>query len=278
VGALALPGGALDVAATTAATGGGACPRAPNSKLNTQNSQLLFVAAGSAGLHVVDVTNPAAPVLTATLALSGTAQALAQNGAYLYVAAGTGGLRVVDVTTPTVPVEVGALALPGGALDVVVAPATPGAISPRLHVQNPFGLTPSYQPTGPCTYSARLIAVRDATPIYAFVAAGPGGLRVVDVTNPAAPFEVGSLALPGSAHGVAANGAQVVLATGLNGVVFVDASDPANPLPVDADNTSGDSTRVRWDGPDVFVADDFGGLLVLHPGLAPRTWLPIVGR
>ena len=69
---------------------------------------------------------------------------------------------------------------------------------------------------------------------YAYVAAGMGGLRIVDVSNPAAPVEVGAWQ---AAHGqAAANGRQVAvrghlafLADGTSGLVVLDISDPTAP-------------------------------------------------
>ncbi len=47
---------------------------------------------------------------------------------------------------------------------------------------------------------------------YAYVADDTAGLRVVDVSNPAAPFEVGFYDTPGSAQGVAVAGAYAYVA------------------------------------------------------------------
>ena len=70
----------------------------------------------------------------------------------------------------------------------------------------------------------------------AFAAAGPAGVRVVDVTVPQRPVEVGSALLPGEALGVAVRGAFAVVAAGSGGIVATrpGATEPvlANRLPV----------------------------------------------
>jgi hypothetical protein len=58
---------------------------------------------------------------------------------------------------------------------------------------------------------------------YAYVAAGSSGLRVIDVSDPAAPVEVGFYDTPGEAWGVAVAGDYVHLADGSAGLdVFSD--------------------------------------------------------
>jgi hypothetical protein len=71
------------------------------------------VACGDGGLAVVDVSNPATPLLAgATLADQPRAGSVVVRGHYAYVAAGVegvyGGLHTVELADPTDPVEVGA--------------------------------------------------------------------------------------------------------------------------------------------------------------------------
>jgi hypothetical protein len=70
---------------------------------------------------------------------------------------------------------------------------------------------------------------------YAYVAGGAGGLRVVDVSDPAAPFETGFSTLPGFAQGLAVlrNHAYVAAkddATGDSGLRIINISNPIAPV------------------------------------------------
>ena len=56
---------------------------------------------------------------------------------------------------------------------------------------------------------------------YAYVADGSGGLRVVDVSDPASPREVGSYGTPLYAYGVAVSGAYAYVADGSGGLVIL---------------------------------------------------------
>ncbi|WP_415835370.1 Ig-like domain-containing protein, partial [Corallococcus soli] len=80
--------------------------------------QLAFVANGAAGVAVVDLGDPEAPVRLNTRSVVGTAYDVAVQGDLLLVAAGTGGLRVHDLRSPTLAPR-GQVALPGEAVRVV---------------------------------------------------------------------------------------------------------------------------------------------------------------
>jgi hypothetical protein len=64
------------------------------------------------------------------------------------------------------------------------------------------------------------------------VADDSGGLRVVDVSTPANPTEVGFYDTPRSAYGVAVSGSTVYVADWSRGLRVVDVSTPANPTEV----------------------------------------------
>jgi hypothetical protein len=79
-----------------------------------------YVAAGPAGLHVVDVSSRRAPVLVRTLALPGNANDVRLRAPYAYVAGGSAGLHVVDVSNPLDPALVASVDTPGEAIDLAV--------------------------------------------------------------------------------------------------------------------------------------------------------------
>lgn len=66
-----------------------------------------YVAAGGAGLVVVDVSNPSRPVRVGGCDTSGFALEVAVSGPYAYVADGSDGLQVISIANPTAPVRVG---------------------------------------------------------------------------------------------------------------------------------------------------------------------------
>jgi hypothetical protein len=133
---------------------------------------------------------------------------------YAYVAAAECGLRIVDISDPAQPVEVGAY-----------YPPLMGEIA---GFPSSEGQPPSY-----LFYSqgARAVVVDQvAGQVYAYVAALGAGLRVVNVSNPTQPVEVGVLtSSEGGFVDVIITNDQAYLAKPGVGVQIVDISEPTLP-------------------------------------------------
>jgi hypothetical protein len=212
-----------------------------------------YVADDWAGLRVVDVSDPTTPVEVGVYDTPGDAESVYVTGGpstgrrgepvepsgrrHAYVVDGFG-LRVVDVSDPAAPVGVGAYDTPGLALDVHV---TDG---------------PS---TGPSTGSGGTSGRR-----YAYVSDWVSGLRVVDVSDPSTPVEVGAYDTPGFARGVYVAGGYAYVADGGAGLRVVDVSNPAAPLEVGTYNTPGTAEGVYVAGRYAYMADGGSGLRVVN--------------
>ena len=85
-----------------------------------------YIAANSAGLHILDVTNPAAPVAVRTLDTIGWATGVDVDGDLAVVAefgmrsGDRSGLRLIDVGAAAQPRDLGFVDTPGGPWDVSV--------------------------------------------------------------------------------------------------------------------------------------------------------------
>ena len=91
---------------------------------------------------------------------------------------------------------------------------------------------------------------------YAYVADSDSGLRVIDVSNPANPREVGSFDTPGTAEGVAILNGCAFVADGGFGLRVIDISEPAHPYETGYYDTPGYARGVAvGDSGLVFVAD-----------------------
>lgn len=66
----------------------------------------VYVAYGTSGLRIIDVSNPSNPTLLGTANLGGDSRDVVAMGNYAYVAARDSGVYVVDVTNPANPVKV----------------------------------------------------------------------------------------------------------------------------------------------------------------------------
>jgi hypothetical protein len=165
-----------------------------------------FAYMGTHGTEVLvfDVTNPASPIRVSAINTGNNGSRSVVSGGFAYVAAGTEGLKTFDVRTPSNIRKVSTLALGGRAERIAVAGA---------HVY---------------VYSEYVIAGRSA-----------GGLRVIDVTDPAQPRRVGDLALTDNnpfevyVSDMDVAGGYVYVAsravTRGGSVTIVDVRDPARP-------------------------------------------------
>ncbi len=81
-----------------------------------------YIAAGSAGTHIIDISDLSNPILLRTVAnpLSGTSHAVDINGDYLYVASGSAGIQVIDISNPASATEVSVNAVGEVTLDIVI--------------------------------------------------------------------------------------------------------------------------------------------------------------
>ena len=176
------------------------------------NGNYAFVAAGSASLQVVDVTNRNSPVIAASLALAGNANGVRVVGNLAFVAAGSAGLQIIDVTNPLAPALRGTLNTSGNALDVNiqgnVAYVANGSNLVLVNVANPS--VPTALSSLPLAGLIRGVSV-DPVRGLAVVAAGANGIYLVDVSNLGAPTVRAQVPTAG-AHQVAIKGNFVFVA------------------------------------------------------------------
>jgi hypothetical protein len=116
---------------------------------------------------------------------------------------------------------------------------------------------------------------------HAFVANGNGGLRVVDISNPAQPGEVGHLEIQGLVEDVVISGSYAYLAVSFSGLVVVDISDPSHPVQAGFYQAEILSYGLSISGSNAYLADCKNGLRVIdisdptHPaqvGLYKSAW------
>jgi Uncharacterized conserved protein len=218
---------------------------------------LAYVAAGGAGLRVVDVSNPALPTEIGALDSRGYAQGVTVAGTIAYLADGPYGLRLVDISKPSQPVEVGSAYPMNYAFDVAVQGhyayiAAAGAglliadITDAAHPREVFQLsTPGY--------AVGVTLVKDT----AYVADAWKGIQIVSVAAPDRPERIGSVQTAGWAFDIAVSGAAGYVADALGGLQILDVSEPSHPRTVGAFLPDGrtDCKKAAVSGDVVYVAD-----------------------
>lgn len=223
-----------------------------------------YVAAGNRGLYVVDVSDPAAPLIAGSLETPGNANDVRVLGGFAYVADGTSGLRIIDVSSPSAPVLASAINSTGTFTDLVVTGGTAyvAAGSSGLQifdVADPFA--PAFVGSVDTPGNARGIDVSDNLVV---LADDRSGIHVIGVDDPTNPVILGSTHLrPNSfsrAADVVVRGRLAYVADGassLGGLRTVDFRQPANPVVVGSTSNSFGLTSVALEDDFALTADYF---------------------
>ena len=97
----------------------------------------------------------------------------------------------------------------------------------------------------------------------AYVADGYGGLRIIDISDPTTPTEVGLFDDNTWTKSVFVVGSYAYIASEFDGLVIIDISDPTNPTKVGTfdDNTWTQSVFVV--GSYAYIASEFDGLVII---------------
>jgi hypothetical protein len=192
--------------------------------------EMVFLADGSGGLKLLDVSCPGDPVPVLTLARSSLAAdpvSLAGWGKYL-LAAGAGGLSILDAGEPRAPLVIGTLSLP-------------------------------------VSGSGRSLTVSGN---YLFLADGQGGLRVIRITNPVLPQALSAYTTGvGSdlCQDAAASGNYLFTAFSQSGLVVLDISNPeAVSLPKPASLTVAGALSLARDGNLLLLGTTTGDLRLIN--------------
>lgn len=218
-----------------------------------------YVADGTNGLVVVDVSDSTLPRIHGHLALPGNSGAIALAGSYVYIGDSQDTLRVVSIADPANPVQVGLIALGDDVLDVLVsgsyaycAVRSQGLVIVDITTPASPAIEGSFNTAG---FAYDLCKSGN----YVYVADATKGVRAIDVSDPSAPVETGYNDTNGIGYGVACFGSYVYLADGTQGIKVLDASSPDTLMLLGALDTPGTSSDLVYRNGHVFVADGTGG-------------------
>ncbi len=184
---------------------------------------------GNNELRILDASDLTSPGTLGTFAVPAyiTDMRVSADGRFGYLAGD--GFWVVDLLDPLLPFPLGKCPLPyadGVRLfpnGYSVYAATGGAGLKIIDVRDPAN------PAVSAEYLLRA-PVRDVFAVgdHAYVLADR--LRILDVSNPAAPFEVGMFTTPGDSRRLVILDSLAYVAAGTAGVRVIDVTDPAHPL------------------------------------------------
>jgi hypothetical protein len=171
----------------------------------------LYAARHDDGIVVLDLGDPAVPVLVDAVASFQNAWDAAALGTHVYVADGAGGLGVLDAVNAAAPVHVISLPTSGNALDVATAPGLVAVACGSAGVDI-FDATTPGSPALLSTYDSAGLAISIELHGDRLYLADWDGVDVVDLINPAAPVVIGHEDTPVRAMGLAGDGDRVYVA------------------------------------------------------------------
>ena len=191
------------------------------------------VADYTAGLRVLDVSDPTAPQLVVTVPTGSQCLGLDWVGDRLYLACGYSGLVIVDMADRWAPVVLGAVAPWGFEAAVRVA----GDFAYLANAYGQFDVVDVSDPSAPVAVASLAVGWDEAKDVelfgdYALVPSGENGLRVIDVSSPATPSLAATFATAGRALSVAVDESLAYLCDENHGLWILDLGDPLHPVAV----------------------------------------------
>ncbi len=228
-----------------------------------------YVAADSAGLATLDISNPDEPVLIGIDEIPGP---VSNSNGYAwgvqvvddiaYVAARQSGLRIYDMSTPTTPPYIGAFD-EKYIYELQLIGTTAYAANQHEGMQiidladpaNPT-LIGSYRPTDH-TNSVQVVGTT------AYIAARTQGFQILDISDPTQPELLATHGAPTFAQSVAISGTTAYVADFRDGFHIFDVKNPADPILLASRDTAGIATDLTIDGTTLYVSAGSGGFHIL---------------
>ena len=234
------------------------------SDMQVIGSTLYVALRKSAGLLILDYSDPAAPQQIGLLA-DHDLLSVAVEGDLAYCGRGSAGVLVVDLADPTSPQAVTTFDTPGSAngtdADGAIVYVAMGTSGLGIYdVTDPFApVSLATQPTaGFCTY----VQERDGV---AYACEGDG-LRLFDVSTPASPALLGAFSAGDTCYEMCFTGnPDVIYLAGLPGFYALSVADPTSPVVLDAASFGNTFSCADSDGVAV-TTSRFTGLHVLGDG------------
>ncbi len=266
----------------------------------------VYVAYGSAGLRILDVSTPSNPTLLGVLDTPGEARNVVVRSGYAYVADMDSGVRVINATNPAAPVSIRGIATSrarGIAINgnyVYVATRDSGLVV--LNITNPanptwltnvrgidvenvaaagnvvatslFNLIRFYNVTNPAApvaggQTGTLVSGNEGLAIAGNFAYAPDGdsLRVYNISNIATPVQVGKVWTRGYGYAAAISGNYVYVPADDRGLRVVNITNPAAPVLAGFYDGVPIARGVAVDGGFAYVAERIDGLTVYRNDL-----------
>lgn len=222
----------------------------------------VYVAYGTAGMRIIDVSNPSNPTLLSTINLGGDSRDVVVSGYYAYVAARDSGVYVVDVTGPASPVKIKTIKTPRArgisVSDTKIYVAASDSGMGLIDTSDPLNAyIVSY--TGSSVYGENVTVNGNVAGLTDY-----GQITFYDVTIPSAPVKkgsTGSLKTGNEGFKIAGNFAYVPDGDSLK---IFNITDLMSPTLVSKIKTGGYGYTVAISGDYCYVASEATGIRAIN--------------
>ncbi len=202
-----------------------------------------YMADSESGLHVFNVQDPSSVIHITDVDLSNSFN-LEINGDTLYLSDAQSGIRFFDISNPESPSLLYTYSGYSNWVHAVGDVVFMNDASTNLIILN------ASNPSNPTLIGSAMVTGDsrrvDVDGEFAYVAAGNGGLQIVNITNQASPSVVGTFSSPNAQHLSISNGI-AYLADHTNGLYILNVSDPTSPQQISLDTNFKNSVEAKED-------------------------------
>ncbi|WP_324770851.1 hypothetical protein, partial [Pokkaliibacter plantistimulans] len=217
----------------------------------------LYIADSDNGFHIVDVTDPANPVLLSTYDTPDEPRGVVIVGNVAYIADEDSGLQIIDISDPTQPTLLGSIGRDNGYSFGIAVEGNYAYIASAYGGLHVIDVSDPTQPVlvGQLDYPSSGDAMRVVVEgNYAYIADTAGGVQIIDITDPTQPSLTANFATSSYAYDLSLSGSTLYVAT-TSALVVLDVSDPGNPTQLGSYATGGETRGVTVDGNYAYVTD-----------------------
>ena len=205
------------------------------------------------GLHIIDVSDPSNPVLTAMYDLPDGNRRVDVSRSTVYVTSSEGA-KVIDVSNPTAPVEIGVVPNSTSYIEIKVTRSLAFLMDPVGMLAIVDIKTPSspvvISTSGPYGGQRLTLLGRRAA-----LAAGRVGVRLVDLSDPAEPMTRGTFESLGYPSQLVKGEDYLIMAERGRGILTVDSEDKSCRYRLQGQHNTAGPRGIAMSGNYVYVAN-----------------------
>jgi hypothetical protein len=233
---------------------------------NISNTDYGFLSLGSAGMEIIDISNPVSPQSVSSFPVYGFSEEITManinNIPYAIVAGGTGGISILNISNIAAPVLDTLLNLNGDYINSVFVDTASkylyaGGSSRKIYIMNISNLPSIGTVNSYTTFSYINEILVDRNIAYV---AQDSGLDIINVSNPIAPVGLAQGITYDFAYDVKIAGNYALVSNNTYGVLVINVSNPSRPIEVSVLNTYDIAIACSVNGNLVYVAEDASGV------------------